>query len=313
MATNNLQGTPVTLGSPSTRGIKGRFAQIERKLASYNRVDSSARHATSRLLLPLPIHQQESLQAGLARDALRLGKATGNVGSDGDLLIPRPEVLGPRIECTLSHLGVVQRTLVAFGGHWPNGTLVPGGPLISDVLTQRWSILPESLSQDACSEPCPRSSHAASVMGENRSLLIICGGAGESGGLLGDVKILEMRSTGGAVDAERRRSDRADRENAYEELSLLREHAAVLSRQLTAATKAAERATVVAEKQSLSAGSAMREVARKQAELQAEIERLRNSQQQISDKLARMFEMLQGCRLPYTTKSSMASSNSLSP
>jgi hypothetical protein len=162
------------------------------------------------------------MQAGLARDQLRFRPAGDSFGDDAS---PSPRTrkgVGPRIECTLSQLGVVQRTLVAFGGHWPDGELATGGPLISDAVSQQWSAMSSTPIHDV-HVACPRTSHAAAVMGENRSLLIICGGEGEWGGLLDDLKLLEMRSTSTAIQADQRRRDQAERAGIYEELSAMRE------------------------------------------------------------------------------------------
>ena len=154
--------------------------------------------------------------------------------------VPEPS-LGPRIESTLDQVGIGNRMLVAFGGHLPDGELAQGGPLVCDTTTQRWHPLPfRPEAEDHSAEP--RSSHATAVMGENRSLLIVCGGEGETGALFGDLKVLEMRTANDAPSVARRREERTARERGYEDLCAMRVQASNLRRQLTHATRAAQQA-----------------------------------------------------------------------
>ena len=101
------------------------FGRLERELEAYGRkVGRYRRPAASRFLHPLPLHRQTHLRVGMALDELRL------------------EHSGVRLSCTLSQLGIRDRTLVAFGGHLPDGQLAAGAPLVCDAVSQRWHPLP---------------------------------------------------------------------------------------------------------------------------------------------------------------------------
>ena len=82
---------------------------------------------------------------------------------------------------------------------------------------------------------CARHRHGTAVMGQRLTLLAICGGEGAAGGdvggpltLLGDLRILEMRSKEDSDAAAKRRQLRAARAEMFEQLLTLRRRQAYL-------------------------------------------------------------------------------------
>ncbi|KAL1522322.1 hypothetical protein AB1Y20_017314 [Prymnesium parvum] len=256
-----------------------RFAPLARRLESYDRAEGRIRPRGARFLHPLSLHGGGAAHARILAAPLRVWDE---------------EAVRPRVGCSLSRLGVGNAALLAFGGHGADGKLAEGGALVCDAVAQRWHPLPRR-DEPERHAPCPRSDHSAAVMGENRSLLIVCGGEGEHGELLGDIAVLQMRCANSRTSADRRRRERTTRERAYDELCSLREHAAELRRQLLHATAAAKQASAMLSSgvDDGTLGSASVGFRAKLDELQSEVERLREEESSVTRELHALFKVLE--------------------
>ena len=167
--------------APSIASVAAGLSKLELALSEHERSSPKVeRTRVTRLTNPLPKTARVVAPLTTAEQALRVKPP--EAGSE--TLDPS---FGQRLECTLSSLGVSQPQLVLYGGHLPSGQLAPAEPLVCDPTSLRWWPLPSANDVSVYEEAGQRSSHASSVMGEARTLLVVCGGEGTGGELLNDV------------------------------------------------------------------------------------------------------------------------------